>query len=165
MPTSWISKNSTSNWLKWFCRSRSMTLISNTTWEYPRMYVWYKFGDASSNLWQIILQTRKSLQTDGLTQATNNPLQSDGPSGNKNDIKCQNTLGCLVQIMRKRLRLWNNWDLEAVWICKYMQRMETVKQLGPWSSLGSHGYYVFTLVVWAFSLVVKPGMMKFWFLS
>ena len=30
---------------------------------------------------------------------------------------------------------------------KYVQMMETVKQSGPWSSLGSHEYYVFTLVI------------------
>ena len=42
--------------------------------------------------------------------------------------------------------------------------METVKQSGPWSSLGSHGHYVFTLVVCVFTLVVIAGMMKIWLL-
>ena len=41
----------------------------------------------------------------------------------------------------------------------------SLKHSGPWSSLCSHGYYVFTLVVWYISLVVKPGIIKFGLLS
>ena len=43
---------------KWPWKSRSMTSIFNTHWEYPMMHVWCKFGDSSSNLWRVILQTR-----------------------------------------------------------------------------------------------------------
>ena len=39
--------------------------------------------------------------------------------------------------------------------------METVKQWGLWSSLGSHGSW-FSLVSSVFTPVVKPGIMKFW---
>ena len=39
--------------------------------------------------------------------------------------------------------------------------METLKQLGPWSSLGSHGYYVFSLVASVFTLMMELGIMKF----
>ena len=39
--------------------------------------------------------------------------------------------------------------------------MEIVKQSELWSSLGGHGYYVFTLVVCVFTLIVKPGIVKF----
>ena len=60
--------------------------------------------------------------------------------------------------------MWNNQDCEAVYVYEYMymQMMKIVKQSGLWSSLGSHGYYVSTLVDCAFSLVVKLGIMKFW---
>ena len=44
-----------------------MTSIFNISWEYPRMHVWCKFIDSSSNLWRIIVQTSKSLRTGGLT--------------------------------------------------------------------------------------------------
>ena len=30
--------------------------IFNTSWEYPRMHVWCKFGDSSPNLWRVIMQ-------------------------------------------------------------------------------------------------------------
>ena len=40
--------------------------------------------------------------------------------------------------------------------------METVKQSGFRSSLGSHGCYVFSLLASAFTLVLKLGIMKFW---
>ena len=30
---------------------KSMSPIFNTSWEYPRMHVWCKFGDSSPNLW------------------------------------------------------------------------------------------------------------------
>ena len=41
--------------------------------------------------------------------------------------------------------MWNSWDLEVADLYKYVLSMETVKQLGPWSNLYSHGYYVLTL--------------------
>ena len=37
-----------------------------------------------------------------------------------------------------------------------------MKQLGLWSSLGSHGWYVFSLAASVFTLVVKQGTIKFW---
>ena len=40
-----------------------------------------------------------------------------------------------------------------------MHRMETVKQSGLWSSLGSHGYYVFTTVV---IVIVNHGLLDLW---
>ena len=59
----------------------------------------------------------------------------------KRDVKCWNTLSCLDQYMCRGLRLWNSWDREAVYVYKYVHRMEAVRQSGPWSSLGSHGCY------------------------
>ena len=53
--------------------------------------------------------------------------------------------GCLDQYTCRRLRLWNNRDCEMVLVYKYMQVMETMKQSGPWSSLGTHGSLV---VMW-----------------
>ena len=47
--------------------------------------------------------------------------------------------------MYRRLRLWNSCDREVVLVLIYVQSLETMKQLGPESSLGD--YYVFTLVV------------------
>ena len=64
---------------------------------------------------------------------------------NKSDIKQQNTLGHLDQYMCWGLKLWNSRDWEVVQPYKYVQRMETVKQWGLWSSFGSHGCYVFSL--------------------
>ena len=52
-------------WPKWPWSSQSMTPILNTNWEFPLMNVWWKFGDSNSNLWWLIVQTRKSLWTDG----------------------------------------------------------------------------------------------------
>ena len=48
-------------------RSRSMTSIFITSQEYPRMHVWSKCGDSSSNPWRVIVGTRWSLRTDGQT--------------------------------------------------------------------------------------------------
>ena len=42
---------------KWPWKSRSMTSIFNNIWENPRMHIWCKFGDSSSNLLQFIAQT------------------------------------------------------------------------------------------------------------
>ena len=35
--------------------ARSMTSIFDTTQEYPKMHVWFKFGDSSPNLWWAIV--------------------------------------------------------------------------------------------------------------
>ena len=53
----------------------------HTSWECPRMHVWYKFGDSSSNLWRVIVRTSKSLWTDGQTQATTIPFWPERPRG------------------------------------------------------------------------------------
>ena len=74
-------------------------------------------------------------------------LKLSNTQDNKSDIKCPNTLGSLDRFMCRGFRLWNGRDREAVYVYKYMQRIETVKRLRLWSSLGSHGYYVFSLVV------------------
>ena len=55
--TSQISQNSKTKWPIWPWRSRSMTSIFNTSWEYPMMHVWGKFGDSSPNLWRVIVRT------------------------------------------------------------------------------------------------------------
>ena len=52
-------------WVKmaqWPRRSRWMTSIFNTSWEYPRMHVWCKFGDSSTNLWRVIARTSHFLE-------------------------------------------------------------------------------------------------------
>ena len=64
---------------------------------------------------------------------------------NKSNIQCRNMLGCLDQYTCRRLRLWNNRDCEMVLVYKCMQRKETMKHSGPWSSLGTHGSLV---VLW-----------------
>ena len=38
-------------------RSRSMTSVFNTSWENPKMHIWCKFCDSSSNPLQVITQT------------------------------------------------------------------------------------------------------------
>ena len=48
--------------------SRSMSLIFDTSREYPRIHVWCKFGDYSLNLWQGILQTSQSFLSIGFLQ-------------------------------------------------------------------------------------------------
>ena len=35
--------------------------------------------------------------------------------------------------------------------------METVKQSGPWGSLGNHGFYAFTLVDWLYTSGGQSG--------
>ena len=47
---------------------------------------------------------------------------------NKSDGKRRNTLGCLDQYACNVFRLWNNRDRETIWVYKYAQRMETMKQ-------------------------------------
>ena len=42
---------------KWPWRSRSMPPIINTNWENPKMHIWCKFGDSSSNPLQVIART------------------------------------------------------------------------------------------------------------
>ena len=79
-------------------------------------------------------------------------------------FKCWNTLGCLDQYMCRGLRLWNRQDRDAVYVVKYMQRMETLEQSGPWSGWGKlspHGYYVLSLV-YVFTLVAKSSIHKIW---
>ena len=47
-------------WVKmatWPWRSRSMTLIFNISWENPKMHIWSKLGDSSSNPSQVIART------------------------------------------------------------------------------------------------------------
>ena len=61
---------------------------------------------------------------------------------NKNGVERRNIIGCLDQCTCKMLRLWNSQDRETVYVYKYMQRMETMKQSGLWSSLGTHGSLV-----------------------
>ena len=39
-----------------------MTPILDTSQEYPMMHVWYKFSDASLNLWWVIVQTSQISQ-------------------------------------------------------------------------------------------------------
>ena len=80
----------------------------------------------------------------------------------KNDIKRRNTLGCLDQYKCKVLRLWNSQDHETVLVYKYMQRMETMKQLGLWSSLGTHGSLV---VIWWLCISSSGEVRKFDFWS
>ena len=43
----------------WPWRSRSMTPIFNTSWENPKMYIWFRFGDSSWNLLQVTMQTNQ----------------------------------------------------------------------------------------------------------
>ena len=38
--------------------ARSTTPVFNSSWECPRMHVWYKFGDSSPNLWWVVTWTR-----------------------------------------------------------------------------------------------------------
>ena len=55
-------------WPKWPWRSKSMNSIFNIIREYHMMNAWHKFGDSSSNLWRVIVQTRQSLRTGGRTE-------------------------------------------------------------------------------------------------
>ena len=81
-------------------------------------------------------------------------------SYNKSDCKHRNTLGCLDQNTCNLLRLWNSRDRETVYVYKYAQRMETMKQSGLWSSLGTHGSMV---VIWwlCILVVVRPENLIF----
>ena len=60
----------------------------------------------------------------------------------KSGGKCRNTLCCLDQYTCKVLRLWNSQARQTVYLYKYVQRMETMKQSCLWSSLGTHGSLV-----------------------
>ena len=55
MQTRQISYNSELKWPKWPWRSMSMSPIFNSSWKYPMVHVWHKFGDSSSNLWRVIM--------------------------------------------------------------------------------------------------------------
>ena len=81
---------------------------------------------------------------------------------NKNDVKCQNTLGCLDQYTCKVLRLWNSRERETVWVYKYAQMMETMTQSGLWSNLGTHGSLV---VIWWLCISSSGEARKFDILS
>ena len=53
-----------------------------TRQEYPRMHVWCKFGDSSSNQWWVIVQTKYSLRTDiQMNRQTDRPRQGQYPFG------------------------------------------------------------------------------------
>ena len=82
---------------------------------------------------------------------------------NKNDVKRRNTLGCLDQYTSKVLRLWNSQDRETVQVYKYMQMMETMKQSGLWSSLGTKGSLL--VVLWWLCISSSGEARKFDFLS
>ena len=58
---------------KMFLKARLMTPIFNTDREYPRIHVWYKFGDSSPILWRVI------------AHVTTIPLRPQRPKG-KNPI-------------------------------------------------------------------------------
>ena len=62
--------------------------------------------------------------------------------------------------MCKMLRLWNSRDNETVSVYEHMQGMESVKQSGPWNSLGAHGSL---MVMWwlCISSWVKPKNLTF----
>ena len=77
----------------------------------------------------------------------------------KSDVKHRYSLGCLDQYPCNVLRLWNRQDCEPVWVYKYMQRMETVKESGPWSSLGT------LVVMWLFCISISGETWKFDFLK
>ena len=49
-----LSQNGKLTW-----RSRSMTPIFNNNWENPKMHIWCKFGDSSSNPFQVIARTNQ----------------------------------------------------------------------------------------------------------
>ena len=50
-----------------------MTSIFNTSWEYPRVHVWYKLSDCSLNLWRVIARKTKFLRI--LSQKSQNDLK------------------------------------------------------------------------------------------
>ena len=81
---------------------------------------------------------------------------------NKSDSKRWNTLGFLDQYTCNVLRLWNSQDHETVWVYKYAQRIETMKQSGLCSSLGTHGSLV---VIWRLCVSCSGETRKFDFLS
>ena len=58
--TSQISYISRLKWPKWPWGSLSITAIFNTSCEYPKMHVWYKFSDSSLNLWCVMAQTNQN---------------------------------------------------------------------------------------------------------
>ena len=73
---------------------------------------------------------------------------------NKSDVKRRNTIGCQYmklisgKILTQHLQRFGtvkNQDREAAYVDKYGQRMNTVKQSGPWTGLRECRCYVFTL--------------------
>ena len=80
---------------------------------------------------------------------------------NKSDIKCWNTLSYLDQYMCRVLRLWNSRDREAVYVDKWVQRIETVKKSGMWSGLDRWQSCIFYGGC-EFTLVVEPNIREIW---
>ena len=58
-----------------------MTAIFNTSWEYPMMHVWWKFGHSTSNL--MSYHADKVKLTNGQTQAMTIPLRPERWRGKK----------------------------------------------------------------------------------
>ena len=79
---------------------------------------------------------------------------------NKSDGKRRNTLGYLDQYACNVLTLWNSRDRETVYVYKYAQRMETMKQ--TWSSLCTYGSVV---VIWWLCISSSGETRKFDFLN
>ena len=80
----------------------------------------------------------------------------------ESDVKRRNTLSCLDQKTCKVLRLWNSQDCETVCVYKYVQRMETMKESGLWSSICTHGSLV---AIWWSCISSSCETRKFDFLS
>ena len=125
--TSQIFKNSTSKWPIWHWRSKSMTSIFNTKREYPRMHVWCKFGDSSSNLWRVIERTKKSLRTDGRTDGQTEAGNDNTPSAWKAKrwyaTSCKsNLVGQYAAAVNGTLSVWTlsrnliSVEIYAAWI-------------------------------------------------
>ena len=78
---------------------------------------------------------------------------------NKSDGKRRNTLGYLDQYACNVLTLWNSRDRETVYVYKYAQRMETMKQT-------CEAVYVLMALWWlyggcVFPVVVRPESSTF----
>ena len=125
--------------------------------EYPRRHVWCKFGDSSSNLWRVIVQTRSVCRwTDGRTdktQARTIPLWSKRAWGKKNgnddksDVKHQITLGLAAQFSTctedcetvetsNRSRLWTSLSIPLPPKNQYLNRDFNQAVLHLWSKFG-----------------------------
>ena len=82
-----ISKNSEPQWPKWPWSWRSMISIFNSSWDYPMMHVWCKFGDFSSNLLDELscghakVYGETDRRTDRQMQATTIPIWPERSRG------------------------------------------------------------------------------------